>query len=212
MTWQIVHSFIYGQVLNSRFRSTDDASGKHEIVFINSLAILQPSSTTSNSNIEVLERFQTKVLLTIVDATWYVPNTVILKVFQTPTIQDKNSSLQLSKQCSPQRTPQRPSSDLHGATRQQTIAKTPAKQCAYQILSLIIVFRIQFISLIPTSCNMPSTYQLQKSSTEPSSAWYCINYTVCWMYWYRLQIKLDYKKINSVLIIVNYYSWSWFVS
>jgi hypothetical protein len=40
----------------------------------------------------------------------------------------RNPPLQLSIQCSPQRTPKLPSSEPHGATRQkQVIAKTPAK-------------------------------------------------------------------------------------
>jgi hypothetical protein len=33
--------------------------------------------TASTSNIEILERFQSKVLRMIVDAPWYVPNTLI---------------------------------------------------------------------------------------------------------------------------------------
>ena len=33
--------------------------------------------TTSNSNIDILERFQSKVLRVITDAPWYVPNTII---------------------------------------------------------------------------------------------------------------------------------------
>jgi hypothetical protein len=33
--------------------------------------------SASNSNIEILERFQAKVLRIITDAPWYVPNTVI---------------------------------------------------------------------------------------------------------------------------------------
>jgi hypothetical protein len=40
----------------------------------------------------------------------------------------------------------------------------PAKRSAYQIHSLILVFRIQFVSLIPTSYSRPGTYQLQKSA------------------------------------------------
>jgi hypothetical protein len=51
-----------------------------------------------------------------------------------------NSPLQLSIQCSPQRTSKRPSNKPHGATRQQAIAKTPAKLSAYQIPRVIIVF------------------------------------------------------------------------
>jgi len=33
--------------------------------------------TASNSNIEILERFQSKVLWIITDAPWYVPNTML---------------------------------------------------------------------------------------------------------------------------------------
>jgi hypothetical protein len=40
----------------------------------------------------------------------------------------------------PQHTPERPSSEPHGATRQQAIAKTPAKLSVYQIQSVIVVF------------------------------------------------------------------------
>jgi hypothetical protein len=49
------------------------------------------------------------------------------------------SSLQL-----PQRTPRRPTNEPHGATRQQTIAKTLVKRSAYQILSLScsLVFKV----------------------------------------------------------------------
>jgi hypothetical protein len=42
--------------------------------------------TASTSNIEILERFQSKVLRIIVDAPWCVPNTVIRRDLQTPTI------------------------------------------------------------------------------------------------------------------------------
>jgi hypothetical protein len=40
----------------------------------------------STSNIEYLERFQSKALSMIVDAAWYVPNTVIRRNLQTPTV------------------------------------------------------------------------------------------------------------------------------
>jgi hypothetical protein len=43
--------------------------------------------------------------------------------------------LQLLIQCSPQRTPKWPSSEPHGATRQQATAKTNAKLSGYQIPS-----------------------------------------------------------------------------
>jgi hypothetical protein len=54
-------------------------------------------------------------------------------VFTTHFLQGRNPSLQLSIQCAPQCTPKQPSNELHGATRQQAIAKTPAKQSAFQI-------------------------------------------------------------------------------
>jgi hypothetical protein len=38
---------------------------------------IQLWGTASNSNIEILERFQSKALRMIVDASWYVPNTGI---------------------------------------------------------------------------------------------------------------------------------------
>jgi hypothetical protein len=86
----------------------------------------------------------------------------------------RNPSLQLSVQRSPQRAPRRTTSEHHGATRQQAIVKTPAKRSAYQIHSLIaffvvIVFKVSFVSLILTSYNRPTTYQLQKNTTEHSS-------------------------------------------
>jgi hypothetical protein len=41
--------------------------------------------TASNSNIEILQRFQNKVLRLIVNATWYVPNTILHTDLQIPT-------------------------------------------------------------------------------------------------------------------------------
>jgi hypothetical protein len=40
--------------------------------------------TVSTSNVEILERFQSKV-----DAPWYVPKTVIRKDFQIPTVKEE---------------------------------------------------------------------------------------------------------------------------
>jgi hypothetical protein len=42
--------------------------------------------TASTSNIEILGRFQFRVLRMIVDAPWYMPNTVIRMDLQTPTV------------------------------------------------------------------------------------------------------------------------------
>jgi hypothetical protein len=43
----------------------------------------------STSNIEILERFQSKALRMIVDAPWYVPNTVIRRDLQIPTVKEE---------------------------------------------------------------------------------------------------------------------------
>jgi hypothetical protein len=42
--------------------------------------------TASTSSIEILERFQSKALRMIVDAPWYVQNTVIRRDLQIPTV------------------------------------------------------------------------------------------------------------------------------
>jgi hypothetical protein len=60
-------------------------------------AILKPIWTygiklwcsASTSNIEILERFQPKTLRKIVDAPWYVLNTVIRKDLQVPTVKEE---------------------------------------------------------------------------------------------------------------------------
>lgn len=45
--------------------------------------------SASNSNIEILERFQSKVLRMISDAPWYVPNIVIASDLQVPSVKDE---------------------------------------------------------------------------------------------------------------------------
>jgi hypothetical protein len=50
---------------------------------------IQLQGTASTSNIEILERFQSKALRTIVDAPWYVPNTVIRRDLQIPTVREE---------------------------------------------------------------------------------------------------------------------------
>jgi hypothetical protein len=46
-------------------------------------------SMTSTSNIEILEHFQSKALRIIVDAPWYVPNTVIRWDLHIPTVKEE---------------------------------------------------------------------------------------------------------------------------
>jgi hypothetical protein len=50
---------------------------------------IQPWGTASTSNIEILERFQSKALRMIVDALWYVPNMVIRRDLQRPTVKEE---------------------------------------------------------------------------------------------------------------------------
>jgi hypothetical protein len=45
--------------------------------------------TDSTSNIEILERIQSKILRLIVDASWHMPNAVIRKDLQTPRIREE---------------------------------------------------------------------------------------------------------------------------
>jgi hypothetical protein len=45
--------------------------------------------TASTSNIEILERFQSKTLRMIVDVPWYVSNTVVRRDFQIPTVKEE---------------------------------------------------------------------------------------------------------------------------
>jgi hypothetical protein len=53
--------------------------------------VIQLWGTTSNSNIDILERFQSKVLRLIVNAPWYVPNSVIRKDLRIPTVKEEIS-------------------------------------------------------------------------------------------------------------------------
>jgi hypothetical protein len=50
---------------------------------------IQLWGTASNSNIEILQRFQNKVLRVIVNAPWYIPNNVLHKDLKTPTIREE---------------------------------------------------------------------------------------------------------------------------
>jgi hypothetical protein len=52
---------------------------------------IQLWSTASTSNIEILERFQSKTLRMIVDAPWYVPNTLIRRDLQIPSVKEEIS-------------------------------------------------------------------------------------------------------------------------
>jgi hypothetical protein len=62
------------------FAETEEAQERPHSIYP-----VQLWGTASTSNIEILERFQSKALGMIVDAPWYVPNTVIRRDLQTPT-------------------------------------------------------------------------------------------------------------------------------
>jgi hypothetical protein len=50
---------------------------------------IQIWGTASNSNLEILEGFQSKVLRIITDAPWYVPNAIIKRDVQVPTVRQE---------------------------------------------------------------------------------------------------------------------------
>jgi hypothetical protein len=50
---------------------------------------IQLWGTASTSNIEILERFQSKALRKIVDAPWYVPNTLIRRDLQLTSVKEE---------------------------------------------------------------------------------------------------------------------------
>lgn len=50
---------------------------------------IQLWGSASNSNIEILERFQSKVLRMIVNAPWYVPNEVIRRDLNAATVKEE---------------------------------------------------------------------------------------------------------------------------
>jgi hypothetical protein len=52
---------------------------------------IQLWGTPSTWNIEILERFQSKALRMIVDAPWYVPNTLIRRDHQIPSVKEETN-------------------------------------------------------------------------------------------------------------------------
>jgi hypothetical protein len=50
---------------------------------------IQLWGTASTSNLEILERFQSKVLRTITDAPWYMPNAVLQRDLQVTTVKQE---------------------------------------------------------------------------------------------------------------------------
>jgi hypothetical protein len=50
---------------------------------------IQLWGTASTSNIEILQRFQSKVLRMIVDALWYVPNSLVRRDLSCLTVKEE---------------------------------------------------------------------------------------------------------------------------
>ena len=50
---------------------------------------IQLWATASNSDLKILERFQSKVLRIITDAPWYIPNAIIKRDLQIPTVKQE---------------------------------------------------------------------------------------------------------------------------
>jgi hypothetical protein len=50
---------------------------------------IQLWGAASTSNIEILERFQSKALHLITDAPWYVPNAIIRRDLQVPSVKEE---------------------------------------------------------------------------------------------------------------------------
>jgi hypothetical protein len=73
--------------------------------------------------LELLILFGTVIMFLVHDS----GHTLVHAGYGYVNSQRKNPPLQLSIQCSPQRTPKWPSSEPYGTTRQQAIEKTHAK-------------------------------------------------------------------------------------
>ena len=52
---------------------------------------IQLWGTASNSNIEILQRFQSKTLRSLINAPWYGPNETINRNLEIPTVKDEIS-------------------------------------------------------------------------------------------------------------------------
>jgi len=67
---------------------------------------IQLWGTASNSDLEILERFQSKVLRIVTDALCYMPNTIIKRDLQIPT---RSKKIQCKLPKTTRRSPQQPS-------------------------------------------------------------------------------------------------------
>jgi hypothetical protein len=99
---------------------------------------IQLWGSASISNIEILERFQRKVLRMITDAPWYVPNMVLRQDFLITSV--KEGIHRFSTQYRPPlHTIQQPHSSPHGTPRPQATETTSAHRSAHQISCVNVV-------------------------------------------------------------------------
>jgi hypothetical protein len=138
----------------------------------------------------------------IVDAPWYVPNTVIRRDLQIPIVKAemRRYSSQYSVRLSAH---PNASSKPHGATRQQAIAKAPPKWSAYQIPSIIVVlvfvilvFKVQFVMFYSQKPQEALNLLVTEECywTHFYMPLYTFFYTICSTYLHRLQIKWNFQK------------------
>jgi len=81
---------------------------------------IQLWGTASNSNIDILERFQSKVLRIITDAPWYVPNAVIKHDLQVPSVRQEVRTYSVTYHGRLGRSSQRPSYIITSITTSQS--------------------------------------------------------------------------------------------
>jgi hypothetical protein len=99
--YSLLSSLMHG-TMNLKFRNMYCIIGRRsQLSLSNKLlvdkAILKPIwtygiqlwGTVSNSNIDLLERFQSEVIRIITDAPWYVPNAVIKHDLQVPSVRQE---------------------------------------------------------------------------------------------------------------------------
>jgi hypothetical protein len=100
---------------------------------------IQLWGTASTSNIEILERFQSKTLRLLVDAPWLRAQPPHPSGPSNAFRQGRNLPLDSPLLHPPHHPSQRPSSSPPGTTRHQAIATTYAQRSAWQIRLIIVV-------------------------------------------------------------------------
>ena len=104
LTWR-THIWTKRKQLNLKFKKMYWLLGKNSKLTVDNKLLIYKSilkpvwtygiqlwGTTSNSNVEILERFQSKALRSIVNAPWFVPNELIQKDLQIPSVKEEISS------------------------------------------------------------------------------------------------------------------------